>query len=205
MPTAPIYEGANECVLNARLRAGSRYSGVFGLGRAPQPVEQLRGGACSRLAKPNQLELDMPVAARESLIGTPERRFRIEFEVAREVHDREQEVAELRLAPGAIARGDRSIELREFLLDLGARTRRIGPVEPRAGGARAKLPGARERRQGDGDVRQCARLAARRALLALHAFPGLGLRGRPVDGGIAENVRVPAGQLVADRCGDVVE
>ncbi len=180
-------------------------SGVFGLGGGPQAIEQFGRRACGRLPEMLKFPLDVAIAAREAIVCAAEGRLRIGPEVPRKVDDREQQVAQLGfLSPGvAVQRG--AIELCKLFFDLGARSGGIGPVEAGVRRARAELSSPRERRQPDRNVREGALCAARSAFLALHAIPGTGLvRGIHHDGS-AENVRVAAHQLVADRVHHVIE
>src|SRR5688572_31843222 len=104
-------------------------SGVFGLRAGPEAVEEFRGRAARRLAEAIELLLDMAVSPGEAFVRLPQSGLRFHLEVAGQVHDGKQEVAELGLACRRVGRIPGGVELRQLLVDLGARTGRIGPVE----------------------------------------------------------------------------
>ena len=86
------------------------------------------------------------------------------------------------------------LELGEFLVDLGARAGRVGPVEADASGSALELGGPFKRRQRQGN-------AGKRALVGIGgAFLGLDLLPQVMTAmlGIAEDVRVAALHLVAN-------
>ena len=114
-----------------------------------------------------------------------------------EVDDREQQVAELLQHPRMIALG---IELGQFLVDLGARTGRIGPVEAGARGTALQLGRPLERRKRQRNAGQGAfvgRASRSAALMSSHS--------RAAVLGIAEDMRMTALQLVADARDHVLE
>ena len=105
-----------------------------------------------RSAKPGVC-LDRPEARLELAIGFAQRLFRLDVEMACEVDDGEQQVAQLLQHALMLGFG---VELGQFLVDLGARACDVGPVEAGARGAALQLRGALERRQGQRDAGQRA-------------------------------------------------
>ena len=87
------------------------------------------------------------------------------------------------------------VELGQFLVDLGARAGRVGPVEADAGGAALQLGGALQRRKRQRDAGERALVGVGGALLGLDLLPQM----MAAMLGIAEDVRVAALHLVADR------
>ena len=117
-----------------------------------------------RSAKPGAC-LDRAEALLELAIGFAQSSFRFDVEMACEVHDREQQVAELLEHALMLGLG---VELGEFLVDLGARAGRVGPVEADARGAALQLGRAFERRKRQrnaGQARCCRAISARSAAL----------------------------------------
>ena len=111
--------------------------------------------------------LDVAEAADELLVRRPQRGLGIDLQVASDVGDDEQQVAELLLdlaarlfaRGGAPARvgGERDLlELGELLLELFEHRRERGPVEADLGRFVLQLDGARQCRQRDGHVGQKA-------------------------------------------------
>ena len=186
-------------------RARPRNQGFSAFAAAHRRSRSCGRGAAGGFAQAGELEFDMAIAPRKPVIGPAQRRFRVDFEVAREVHDREQQVAEFRFTrPGSdepTARSSSASSSSIFARGPAA----SGQSKPAGGGAGTELSRARQGRQGDRHVGQRAGLAARRALLALHAFPGARLLLGVGHDGIAEDVRMAPRQLVADRVHDVVE
>src|SRR4051812_33748794 len=101
--------------------------------------------------------------------------------MACEVDDREQEVAKLFEHARMIAFG---VELGQFLVDLGARTRGIGPVEAGARGAALQFGGAFERGKRKRYSRQ------RTVVWRFLAFYGFQILPAWAVAGAAEDVRV---------------
>jgi hypothetical protein len=130
----------------------------------------------------------------------------IEVEPARDLSETEEQVAELFAQMGRIVRLRCALELGDLLAHLREHASEVRPVEADARGTLAELPGARQRRQRPRDAIECARGATRcRAFARLVTFPGLAQCHR-VDGRlIAEDVRVAALELVADRGRHVLE
>ena len=127
--------------------------------------------------------------------------------MAREVHDREQEVAKLELALGNGCLGGKGVtQLGNLLLDLGQDRGGRSPVEPDAGGAFLQLERTRQCREGKRHVGQYAAVvAARRAFRRLAVLPHGPKRRAPRHLLRAEHVRMPLDHLVGDRVGDLLE
>ena len=116
-----------------------------------------------RAARLGEARLDVAEAADELLVRGPQRRLRIELQVARDVGDDEQEIAELLLdlRPGGSA-VDLGFQLADLLLELGEHRGERRPVEADAGGFVLQLDGARERGKRRRERRQARRRAALR-------------------------------------------
>ena len=91
------------------------------------------------------------------------------------------------------------VELGQFLVDLGARTGRVGPVEAGARGPALQLGGALERRKRQRNAGQGAVIGRLLALGGLDFLPAGAVLG------IAEDVRMAALHLVADARDHVVQ
>ena len=148
-----------------------------------------------RSAKPGA-GLDRTEALLKLGIGFAQRSFRLNVKMTCEVNDREQQVAELLQHPWMIALG---IELGQFLVDLGARTGWIGPVEAGARGTALQLGRPFERRKRQGNAGQGAFVGRYFALGGLDVLPAGTVLG------IAEDMRMTALELVADARDHVLE
>ena len=131
--------------------------------------------------------------------------------MTRKIGDDEQQIANLlfkrRRSLGA-GSGEFRGDFLGFLANLAKNVLRVVPVEADRGRLLLQLEGAGQRGQGERHaVKQTGR---RRALLRrlLARFDCAPLRGHAVGVerlGVAENVRMPANELVADRVDDVLE
>src|SRR3546814_4686897 len=92
--------------------------------------------------------------------------------------------------------------LGQFFGDLVARAVRIGPVETDARSPILQLLGAEQGGQRQRDARERAAGACGGAFVCLDRFP---LPANIVGLAVAEDVRMAAFHLVADRLGDIVE
>ena len=129
---------------------------AFGL--VPQGVHlgevRLRRGRAAR----GELLLDVAEAAGELFVGGAQGGFRIELQVARDVGDDEQQVAELLLdgarGSGLVTRSSAIavLELGDLLLELGEHRRQRRPVEADLGGFVLQLDGARQGGEGGGHI-----------------------------------------------------
>src|SRR6185369_5585798 len=90
-------------------------------------------------------------------------------------------------------------ELSQFLVDLGPRTRHVGPIKAGTSCAALQLGGPLECRKSQCDAGQRALIGVLGALLGLDDFPKVVAALL----GVAENVRVAALHLVADAVDDV--
>ena len=128
---------------------------------------------------------------------------------AGDVHDGEEEVADLRrhaLLPLAAGREQLGLELGDLLVQLDEDVRVALPVEAEVRGARGQAHGLQERRKRPRDaVERRGRTALFLALLALELLPlhadALGVPDR----GLAEDVRVARDHLVVDALRDARE
>ena len=163
------------------------------LSRGPQLLflVQRQFGKSGRLLDRAEALLELPVRFAKSGFG-------LNLEVACEVDDGKQQVAKLIEHPVVIGFG---VELGQFLVDLGARARRVGPVEADASGASLELRRAFERRKRKCNTGQRAVVARFLALSSLDFFPQMMTAMLHV----AEDVRVAAFHLVADAADDVLE
>ncbi len=114
-------------------------SGLSLLSRGPQLLflVQRQFGKSGRLLNRAEALLELPVRFAKSGFG-------LNLEMACEVHDGKQQVSKLIEHPVVIGFG---VQLSQFLVDFGARARRVGPVEADAGRASLELGGAFERRK----------------------------------------------------------
>jgi len=140
--------------------------------------------------------LDRSKAAFELSVGLTESFFRVDLQMACEVRDREEQVAELLVLGVGLAL---AVKFLKLLIDLGSRPRGIRPIEPRPSGALLQFHRAIQRWKG-------RRHSVERAVLVLflpfHRLDRVPTRGFPR---IAEYVRVPALQLVANAPDDVIQ
>ena len=149
--------------------------------------------------------LHVTEAVDELAVRRLQRVLRIDREVPREVRQDEEEIAQLVRGGGAFLRGNRGAQLGKFLLDLGEQALQIRPVEAdprRLGGDPQRL---QQRRQRGGDAREQRPVALAAPLLHLDLLP---LRQNLVGGiqaPLAENVRVPADNLVRDAACDLLK
>jgi len=107
----------------------------------------------------------------ELVAGGPKRGLRLDAELAREIRDREQQIAKLLRSSGG-ALEERLAELADFLLDLRHHLTGLRPVESDAGDARADLvraqQGGERSRHAGKDAGRCARVGL---LTRLHPRP----------------------------------
>src|SRR6185369_3943 len=179
--------------------------GVLGL--LPEPLQGVRI-MCAPIATGGpHLRLDVIEPLLEARVRAAHAGLGIEVEMAAEVRDREQKVANLGRDGALVSRTEGGVELAELLRDLCAHAGRVGPVETDRRRTLAELCGPREARQRDGYVREHARRAARVALLALDLLPAARLIVRTRDALllVAEHVRMTAHELLADRGYHVAE
>src|SRR5260370_16559167 len=99
--------------------------------------------------------LDAAEAALELRGGAAQRHLRLDFELARQVGDGEQQIAHLLLKRrGTHFSSHLGFELGDLLGDLREDGARIRPVETDAGGAARDLGGAQQGGEGEGDAIQ---------------------------------------------------
>src|SRR2546422_545991 len=131
--------------------------------------------------RPSQLQapgLRQPLhcleAPLELVVGTLEGRARVDRELARDIHDGEQQVADLIFQPFPLPASRFPFEFCELLLHLLERSLRIRPIEPDPRRALLQPVGHEEWRQG---VRQPPERPAPRSPLPLfHPLPPLVIR-----------------------------
>jgi hypothetical protein len=130
----------------------------------------------------------------------------VELEVACQVGDAEQEVAELVLQPVAgRAHCDLAAQLGDLFFHLVEHLVHMRPVEADAGGAPGQLLGAGEGGHAERHAVECAAGGFFGALGCLLRFPVRGLRVRVRHRRVAEDMRVAAHHLIGDAAGDVLE
>src|SRR6185295_1629342 len=171
----------------------------------PELVHFLQRGLAGTASLLAQALLDVAETALEFAVGAPQCHLRIDAQIAADVDDTEQHVAELvgdcrrtglLTEPGA--------QLAQFFVQLVERSVDVRPLEADLCRSLAELVRARECRQRQWHVGENA-LAGTLALEAFLFFPRYGLCDRSFDLSITENVRMAAFQLVADCRGHVVE
>ena len=140
--------------------------------------------------------LDGLEAAAELGRRGPRRQLGVDADVAGDVDDGEQQVAELVGDLAGVAAGDGLAQLGQLLVDLGQRAGDVGPVEADLGRLARELLGVGERRQ-----RRRHAVEDRRAPLLgpLDVLPVGDDRAGVVGDDVAEHVRVAAHELVVDR------
>src|SRR5690606_21900890 len=128
---------------------------AFSLGRfrlIPKRVHLLEARLLQPPPAPGERLLDMAEPADELVVGGPQRRFGVDLEVAGDIGDYEQQVAELLLDAGLLACSDGGIELGELLLELAHDGREPRPVEADGGRLALQLHGTRQSGEGKGHV-----------------------------------------------------
>jgi len=129
----------------------------------------------------------------------------IEIELARQVRDGEQQVAQLVGHGLAVSACAGVVEFSQLFLHLVAHARSVGPVEAHRAGLLARAHGAY---QGRGAARNAVE-GALLALLGLFRGLELGPAGEGLFGivrlHVAEHVRVPADELAHDSVDDLVD
>src|SRR5262245_40349453 len=213
---------------NITTSASSRASGLWRLpgrglvgllarlGRVPERFHLLEGRRLRCLAAMRERALDGGKTLLEFPIRRAQRRFRIDIEVARQVHHREQQIAHLGAGSRAAARGDLGLDLVRLFADLGEHGQGIVPIEADFAGLGLQLERAREGGEPDGDAGKRPGLAAAprgflRALpflltlLRLDALPQSLDRLRREPARVAEHVRMAPDELLGQGLHDVAE
>src|SRR3954469_11412438 len=144
--------------------------------------------------------LDVVEARLESPHGSAERLLGVDLHEAPEVREREEEIAELVLDLVLPAAPHRLRKLRELLAHLGEDSLDVRPIESDRRGLLGDALCPDESRKSDRHSADGAprRLALRLAFVGLDPLPVLHHLARPRDVHVAEDVRVPAGQLLGD-------
>ena len=161
------------------------------------------------LAVPGETGLDRREASPELEVGGSERPFGIDLEMAGQVRDGEQQVADLLGPPRGAARptspasaaaaaspgSEQLLELGDLLVELGDDFARLPPVEADSGRLLGEPVGGHQRRQrgGGGAVEQRPAFALLRPHLA--ALPGFAHRLGGGQGLAAEDVRMAGDHL----------
>jgi len=141
----------------------------------------------------------------ELAVGGLQRQLGIDAGAARHVRDGEQEIADLLPDGGPPPGAQGAAQLGGLLVDLPHHPVEIRPVESDARRLRGDAQGLEERRQLLRDAVEHGAAGAAASFLVLDLLP-LGqdlVRGR--QGAVAEHVRMPADDLVADLPHDVLE
>ncbi len=146
-----------------------------------------------------------PESAFELEVGAAQRAIGVDVELARQVGDGEQHVAQFVFHPVGVGRFQFILEFGQFLPDLGQHRFQVRPVESCPCGAFLQLDRAPERRQRGRDPVDVAGHAGFFALGGLDALPALGL-GVGIDHRtVPEHMGMAPDQLVGDRPGNLVE
>ena len=172
-------------------------SAAFGL--VPQRVHLGERGVFERAALGRQRALDIAKAALEFGVGAAQRHFRIGVDMARQIDQREQQIAGLVREFVRVAAVERRLDLVGFLADLVQHRARIVPVEADGGGLALQFHRARQRRLPGldaGQQRLVRGLFRRPPRGALGLFLGLDALPRALDAGRRE---LPS--LSANTCG----
>ena len=148
----------------------------------PQLIHLVQRRLLQRASLRRQRALDIGKAALELGVGAAERHFRIGVDVAREIDQREQEVAGLFRQLLRVVAIERGLDLVGFLADLVQHRARVVPVEADGGGlalqfhARASARAGRPSRSRAAMLcvcccgRRAARSAFSSALMRSHGF-----------------------------------
>ncbi len=180
----------------------------------PQRVHLGERGIRRLLARGRERILDRREPALEFQVCRAQRTLGIDIEVAREIDDREQQIADLARDFLLLSAIELVCDLVGFLANFRQHRLRVVPVEADLAGLLLQLERTRERGQagrnaGEGAVaaggRGLARLHARGFLLRLDLIPlNVDLVGRQ-PAFVAEHVRMTADQLLGDRLHHVAE
>jgi len=127
-------------------------------------------------AAPLQVGFDRRKPGREFFVGGAQGTLRLELELAGEVGDRKQQVAQFFGRPFRVL-GQRFAQLAHFLVDLVHHPDGVGPVKADGRHTRADFVGTQQARQGSGHARQQALFRARAVLLGRLDLLPLGQHG----------------------------
>jgi hypothetical protein len=144
-------------------------------------------------------------SAGEFVVGVAQAGFRVELQLAREVGQHEQQVADLIGQTGRIGVREFGAKFLNFLFKFGEDLIGVGPVEADGGGSVGQFDGSGQSGQGDRHPGEGAELPAGGAFGGFLRLPGRGLGRGVADGRIAEYVRVAAYHLVADAFRDIAK
>ena len=170
----------------------------------PDGIHFVERGLAEGLAFIGEPGFNRVESAGEFFIGRRQGCFRLDTELAREIDDTEQQVANFILDRYPFAMGHSLLEFSGFLADFGKHGRDIGPVKTDAGSLLLQLLGAHQGGQaGAGAVQVTLLLQA--LFLALDGVP-LGQHFAGVGHcDLAKDMGVTADQLVAQPVGHAIQ
>lgn len=185
--------------------------------RDPEGIHLVQREVVQAAAGLSRAAFDRVEAALELVAGTAQRRLGLDAQMAREIRQREERVAQLLFeALLAVAGGGGGTEFSDFFLDLVQNVLGAGPVEAGGGGPRAELVGAEQsgqRPRNPGEYRLLVRRVGLLAFARLQLLPTLddrlgGERLARFAEGLAlggEDVWMAANELAGDRPKGVVD
>jgi competence protein ComEC len=185
--------------------------------RNPEHIHLVEREVAQAAAGVSRSALHRVEAPLELVVGAAQRRLGLDAQMAREVRQREERVAQLLFeALSAVDGGGGGAQFRDFFLDLVEDVLRASPVEPDGGGPRAELVGAeqgRQRARNSGENRLLVRRVGLIAFARLQLLPALDHRAggeglvRRAEGLAlgGEDVRMAANELAGNRPQDIAD
>jgi branched-chain amino acid aminotransferase len=174
-----------------------------GLGRPPGGFHLGQCGLRRQAPLGGQARLDGREPAAELVVGMADAGFGIEFQLARQVGEHEQHVAELVLQAALVPARQLGAQFADFLVELVEHRRSVRPIEADPGRARRQLGGAGQAGEGSGHSGQHAGLRAGGPFGAFLLLPlgrlAFGIKGSRG----AEHMRVAPHHLVGNQARNV--